>query len=126
MCPSELGHRASSNSHPLFPISPDTSQGPNISLSMKRLLFKREFFFNLCMYLFLAVLGLYCCPQAFSGYSEGGLLSWSTCSRYMGFNSCSTWESLSHSMRHLLGPGIESMSSALAGRFLTTGPPGKS
>ena len=45
MCPSELGHRASSNSHPLFPISPDTFQGPNIALSMKRLLFKRDFFF---------------------------------------------------------------------------------
>ena len=73
MCPSELGHRASSNSHPLFPISPDTFQGPNIALSMKRLLFKRDFFFfNLCMYSFLAVLGLRCCPQAFSGYSEGG------------------------------------------------------
>ena len=31
-----------------------------------------------------------------------------------------------HGMWDLLGPGIEPVSHALAGRFLTTGPPGKS
>ena len=32
------------------------------------------FFFNLFIYLFLAVLGLCCCVQAFSSSSERGLL----------------------------------------------------
>ena len=78
------------------------------------------------MYLCLAVLDLCCSTQVFSGYSERGLLLWTTGFRRVGFNSCGAREQLSYSMRRLLGPGIESMSSALAGRFLTTGPAGKS
>ena len=31
-------------------------------------------FFNKCIYLFLAALGLRCCVQAFSSYSEQGIL----------------------------------------------------
>ena len=50
-------------------------------------------------FLFLAVLGLRCCPRAFSscgkrGHSSlwcAGFSLWSLGSRHMGFSSCSTW-----------------------------------
>ena len=65
----------------------------------------RIIFFNfyLCVYLFLAVLGLRCCEWALSSCSEWGLLSvcsvfdfslqwpvllWSTGSRVLGLSSC--------------------------------------
>ena len=66
------------------------------------------------------------------------LLLWSTGSRHTGFSSCGlralehrlsscgTRASLLRSMWDLLGPGLEPVSPALAGRFLTTAPPGKS
>ena len=41
-------------------------------------------------------------------------------------SSCGTRAQLLHGMWDLPGPGIEPMSPALAGRFLTTVPPGKS
>ena len=44
----------------------------------------------------------------------------------MGFSSCSTQALLVQGMWTLPGPGIEPASPALADRFLTTGPPGKS
>ena len=43
-----------------------------------------------------------------------------------GFRGCGTWAWLPRSMSDLPGPGIEPVSSVLAGGFLTTGPPGKS
>ena len=44
----------------------------------------------------------------------------------LGFSSSSAQAWLPHSMRNLLRPGIEPVSPALAGGFLTTGPPVKS
>ena len=41
-------------------------------------------------------------------------------------SSCGAWAQLLHDMWDLPEPGIKSMSSAFQGRFLTTGPPGKS
>ena len=41
-------------------------------------------------------------------------------------SSCGTRASLLHGMWDLPGPGIEPVFPALAGRFLTTVPPGKS
>ena len=41
-------------------------------------------------------------------------------------SSCGTWALLLHGMWDLPRPGIEPMPPALAGRFLTTMPPGKS
>ena len=40
-------------------------------------------------------------------------------------SSCGAWASLLRSMWDLPGPGLEPVSPALAGRFLTTEPPGK-
>ena len=40
-------------------------------------------------------------------------------------SSCGMWASLLHGMWHLPGPGLEPVSPALAGGFLTTAPPGK-
>ena len=62
-------------------------------------------YINLFIYLFLAALGLRCCAQAFSGFSERGYsslqcagfsLQWllllrSTGSRCASFSSCGTW-----------------------------------
>ena len=48
-------------------------------------------------------------------------------SRHAGFNSCGTWAQwLLCSMQDLPRPEVEPVSLALAGGFLTTGPPGKS
>ena len=65
------------------------------------------------------------------------LLLWSTASRHVGFSSCGT-RALEHrlsscgarayllcGMWDLPGPGLEPVSPALAGGFLTTAPPGK-
>ena len=41
-------------------------------------------------------------------------------------SSCGAWASLLHGTWDLPGPGIEPVSPALAGRFLTTAPPGRS
>ena len=41
-------------------------------------------------------------------------------------SSCGQRSLLLHGMRDLPGPGLEPMSPALAGGFLTTAPPGKS
>ena len=91
------------------------------------------------MYIFLAMLGLRCCAWAFSGCGERGysslpcaglslrwfLLLRSTGSRHTGFSSCGTQAQLLCGMWDLPGPGLEPVSPALAGGFLTTVPPEK-
>ena len=47
-------------------------------------------------------------------------------SRQVGFSSCGLQAQLLYSMWDLPGPAIEPVSPALAGGFMTTGPPGKS
>ena len=87
---------------------------------------------------FLAALGRRCCALAFSSCSERGLLLLrSTGSRRAGFSSCDsralerrlsscgTRAQLLCGMWDLPGPGLEPLSPALAGGFLTTAPPGK-
>ena len=44
----------------------------------------------------------------------------------LGLSSCSAWAQVPSRMWNLLRPGIKPMSLALAGRILTTSPPGKS
>ena len=56
--------------------------------------------------------------------AEHGLLSLQA-SEALGLSSCGTQAYLHCSMWNLPRLGIELMSPALAGRFLTTGPPGK-
>ena len=46
--------------------------------------------------------------------------------RLSSCGSCGAWASLLGGMWDLPGPGLEPMSPALVGRFLTTAPPGKS
>ena len=84
------------------------------------------------VYLFLAVLGL--CRRAWGPLSVAvcGLLVVVASpvteqgSRTWGFSSCSMQTQLPRSMWNLPCPGLELVSLALAGRFLTAGPPGKS
>ena len=92
-------------------------------------------------YVFLAVLGLWCCTWAFSSCGQQGLLSgcgvWaSPCGEQalgaVGDRSCSMWiggcgarAQLFPGMWDLPGPGMGPVSLALASRFSTTGPPGK-
>ena len=101
--------------------------------------------FWLC-WVFIALCGL-SLVAASQGHSSlqcaGFLLQWllllqSTGSRHMdlcscgvqvlahGLSSCGAWAELLSSMWHLLKPGIEPMPPALAGRFLSTVPLGKS
>ena len=98
---------------------------------------------------FGGVLGLHCCPQAFSSCSKQGLLSscskqglLSSCgtgaSHCSGFSCCRAWAlgcSSSAAVVQALSCPVacvnfldqgSSPSPALAGGFLTTGPPGKS
>ena len=61
------------------------------------------------------------------GFSMWCLLLWqSTGSRLADFLSCIAQTELPQGMWNLPGAGIEPVSSALAGGFLTTGPPEKS
>ena len=102
--------------------------------------------------LFLAALGLRCCAQAFSSCSEQGYsllrcmgfsLPWLLLLRSMGsrhaafssggwralerrLSSCGARAQLLRGMWDFPRPGLEPISPALAGRFLTTAPPGKS
>ena len=96
------------------------------------------------IYLFIyGLLGLCCCTWAFSSCGKHGLVSscwmWAShcgglsCCRAwalgcVGLSSCNTQVQLPHNMWRTLipGPGIEAMSPALPGGFLTTGPVGKS
>ena len=52
--------------------------------------------------------------------------SWALGSRLSNCGAQGQWSQLPCSMRNDPRPGIEPTSPALAGRFLTTGPPGKS
>ena len=86
------------------------------------------------------MLGLLCCTWAFSRCGKGGAPLWYSlqafhCSNFsggaraleqMGVSSCSPWALLFPSMWDLPGPEIEPVSPVLAGRFVTTGPPGGS
>ena len=87
-----------------------------------------------------AALGLHCCVRAFSRCGERGLLSRcsvqrSLCCGFSCFRAQGPECRLSHrgsrawlprSMWDPPGPGIESVSPALTGGFLTNGPSGKS
>ena len=110
----------------------------------------QDFFFliNLFIYLFLAALGLRCCAQTFSSCGERGLLfvavrrllikvsSLVVEHRFQArglqqlwhavFSSCGMRALLLHGMWDLPRPGLEPVSPALAGGFLTTLPPGQS
>ena len=87
----------------------------------------------------MAVLGLRFCARAFSSCGKWGPLfiavhgsltiaaSLVTEHRLQTrrLSSCGSWTQLLRGMWDLPGPGLEPVSSALAGRFLTTAPPGK-
>ena len=80
--------------------------------------------------LFLVVLGLHCCESSRS-FNEGFSLQWllllqSTSSRACRLSSCGVQAWLLCRMWNLPRLGIKPMPPALAGGFLTTGPPGKS
>ena len=90
----------------------------------------------------MAALGLRCCMPAFSSFDVQRFslqclvaehsLEGTTAQQLQlqalerRLNSGSTWAWLLHSMWDLPSPRSELVSSTSAGRFLTTGPPGKS
>ena len=85
------------------------------------------FFLRHLIYLFMTALCLPCFAWAFSSCGKCGLLFiaehvFQAC----GLRSCGTRAQLLHGMWNLPGPGIEPMSLASAGRFLSTVPSGKS
>ena len=91
------------------------------------------FFFNYLFYFWLH--WVFVAVQAFSIAVSVGttlvdmrrlLLLQGIGSRRMRFNSCSSWTWLLRGMQNFPGPGIKPVSPALAGRFLSTVPPGKS
>jgi len=87
----------------------------------------------------MTVLAIRCCALAFSSCGKRGqlpvavyglllavlLLLWSMDSLEHRLSHCGTRASLLRGMWDLPTPGIEPVSSALAGRVLTTGLPGK-
>ena len=92
------------------------------------------FFFNLgCTWVFVVAYGLslvvmngscFCC-SAHASHCSGFSCCWlSSASGHAGFSSCGAW--VAHVMWNHLGPGIEPMSPALAGGFLSTIPWGMS
>ena len=111
----------------------------SVFLSMCSLCFLFLFFFNLLIYLFLAVLGLHFCARAFSSCGKRGPL-FITVRRPLTvmaslvvehrLQTCrlSNRGSRAQLLRGMWGlprPGLESVCPALAGRFSTTAPPGK-
>ena len=84
-------------------------------------------FTNIYLLIFLAALGLRRCLQDFSSC---GVRGFSCCGAWApGHSGFSNYGPRAYLLRGVWdppGPGIEPMSSALAGGFLTTGPPGKS
>ena len=110
-----------------------------------RLFFVVVLFFNkfiYFIYLFLAALGLRCCARAShcggfcccgaqalgaraSGVVACGLRSCGSRALEHRLSSCGARASLLHGMWHLPRPGLEPMSPALVGGFLTTELPGK-
>ena len=88
-------------------------------------------FFNL-IYLFLAALGFRCRARASHRGGFSCCRAWALSPRASvvvvlehRLSSCGARAYLLHGMWDLPGPGIESVSPALAGGFLTTAPPGK-
>ena len=87
----------------------------------------------------MAVLGLRFCAKAFSSYGERGPLFIAVREpltivaslvvehrlQMRRLSSCGSWAQLLRSMWDLPRPGLEPVSPALAGGFLTTAPPGK-
>ena len=89
--------------------------------------------------IFMSVLGLHCCTQAFSSCGKQG---YSSCTAWAshcgGVSCCRAWalgvqaqqlgrmDLVAPGMWDLPGPGIKPMSLTLAGRFSTTGSPRKS
>ena len=108
-------------------------------------------FFNKFIYLFMAALGLRCCPRAFSSCREWGLLFVAVCGLLIAvaslitehglqarglsscglraperrLSSCGTRAQLFCGMWDPPGPGLKPVSPELAGGFLSTVPPGK-
>ena len=93
--------------------------------------FRRFFLKPFILILFLAALGLCLYGRAFSSCGEWGLLVvgllvlWSTGARPRGLQQLWPTGLVAPRIVGLPGPGIESVSLASAGGFLTTGPPGK-
>ena len=101
--------------------------------------YKLFFFFNLFFYLFIAVLGLRFCARAFSSCGKW----WPLFIAVRGpltiaaslvvehrlqmrrLSNCDSRAQLLRGMWDIPGPGLEPVSPALAGGFLTTAPPGK-
>ena len=72
----------------------------------------------------------YCRAQALGAWASivvaHGLSSCGSQALERRLSSCGAWAQLLRGMWDLPGPGLEPVSPALAGRFLTTAPPGKS
>ena len=97
------------------------------------------FFFNLFIYLFLAVLGLRFCARAFPTCGKQGPLfiavrepltiAASLVAEHRlqtrSLSNHGSWAQPLHGMWDLPRPGLEPVSPALVGRFSTTAPPGK-
>ena len=96
-------------------------------------------FFNLFIYLLMAVLGLRFCVRAFSSCGRRGPLFIAVCGpltiaaslvaehrlQTRRLSSCGSWAQLLRGMWDPPRPGLEPVSPASAGRLSTTAPPGK-
>ena len=68
--------------------------------------------------------GAHCGSSSCCGAQALG--TWASGVAAHGLSSCDTWAQMLHGMWNLPAPGIEPISPALAGGFLSTAPPGKS
>ena len=87
---------------------------------------QNHLFFLMCLFIFGSVVSSLLCMGFLQLLRAGSTFERQrTCSRPMGFSSCCSWAWLLCSVWDLPGPVTEPVSPALAGRFLTTGLPGK-
>ena len=97
------------------PVCHGSKPSPAIVTNLQQRQLKNEFV--VLFFFFLATSGLRCCAWAFSSCGEWPL--------ERRLSSCGARAQLLRSMWDLPGPGLEPVSPALAGGFLTTVPPGK-
>ena len=138
---SESGQQRPCPCWPSIPLPTISPHGEEGSANIRSFAFMQKvhsIFYDLkkLQFNFLALLGLPCCAAKGLSLVEatGATLQFRRAGfslqrlpllRSTGLRSCGTWAQSLPGMWDLPGPGIEPVSPALAGRFLTTGPSGK-
>ena len=127
LLPQLMSKRNLSFTWPDLPRFPEMSDNWSFFFFKNLLLTLLPVFLLFILFFIFGCAGLCGCVWAFSSCGKWALISCRRARLYAhGFSSCSSQAQLPCGTCDLPGPAIEPMSPALAGGFLTTGPPRKS